>query len=496
MTRSAYDGSHRKHMVITGRRITENQFSSPPTLESNRRRIGVGNRDRLKDVQDGSRRRKAPNWARQFLLAATFTALICGPTHAAVAQSDSERIAELERKLEQSQQTIEEMAARIQKLEMAGPQQQQAPAPGAQPTPPSAVANLPAKEAGHAHDAQPAPADQGIITLFGTPLHGFGDVGGLVTNAKSRRKGFTVGSLDFYLTPDFGANVRGLAELNFEVNSEGDLDVDLERFQLGYAFGDYATAWLGRFHTPFGYFNTAFHHGTQLQTAVRRPQFLDFEDKGGILPVHTVGLWGTGGVALGGGKLTYDLYVGNAASIEDGTLNMNMAGLTRFRPSFGTTVGYTFRGALEGLKAGLHWLRGDVQSLTLNNKTALNITGGYLVYPEEPWEFMTELYRFDNKDLTGGTGTHGSWATFGQLARTFGRWTPYGRAEWTNFNQRDPYFHDLETGRSYVRGALGIRYDLTSRAALKLEFRRTRTKEAGSDFQSDNAGELQFSIRF
>ncbi|OLC70955.1 MAG: hypothetical protein AUH87_03555 [Deltaproteobacteria bacterium 13_1_40CM_4_54_4] len=175
---------------------------------------------------------------------------------------------------------------------------------------------------------------------------------------------------------------------------------------------------------------------------------------------------------------------------------MNMAGLTRFRPSFGTTVGYTFRGALEGLKAGLHWLRGDVQSLTLNHKTALNVTGGYLVYPEEPWEFMTELYRFDNKDLTGGTGTHGSWAAFGQLARTFGRWTPYGRAEWTNLNQRDPYFHDLETGRSYVRGALGIRYDLTSRAALKLELRRTRTKEASSDFQSDNAGELQFSIRF
>ena len=47
-----------------------------------------------------------------------------------------------------------------------------------------------------------------------------------------------------------------------------------------------------------------------------------------------------------------------------------------------------------------------------------------------------------------------------------------------------------------MRGALGIRYDLTSRAALKLELRRTRTKEASSDFQSDNAGELQFSIRF
>src|SRR5437016_552507 len=98
-------------MVITGRRITENKFSSPPRLESDIRRIEVGKRDRLKDAQDRSRRRKAQNWAQQFLLAATFTVLIYGPTHAAVAQSDSERIAELERKLEQSQQTIEEMAA-------------------------------------------------------------------------------------------------------------------------------------------------------------------------------------------------------------------------------------------------------------------------------------------------------------------------------------------------------------------------------------------------
>jgi hypothetical protein len=481
-------------MTITGPRITENKFL-PPELDNNRWHIGLGNRNLLKGSQETSQRRKAQNWAQQLLIAGTLTVLICGTTRAAFAQSDSERIGELERKLERSQQIIEEMAARIQKLETLG-DQQEASRPTGPATPPVAVTNLPAKETGHAHDAQPAPADSGIITVFGTPLHGFGDVGGLVTNAKNRRKGFTVGSLDFYLTPDFGANVRGLAELNFEVNSEGDLDVDLERFQLGYGFGDYATAWLGRFHTPFGYFNTAFHHGTQLQTAVRRPQFLDFEDKGGILPVHTVGLWGTGGVALGDGKLTYDLYVGNAASIEDGTLNMNMAGLSRFRPSFGTSVGYTFRGALEGLKTGLHWLRGDVQSLTLNDKTALNITGGYLVYPEEPWELITELYRFDNKDLSGKTGTHGSWATFGQLARTFGRWTPYGRAEWTSLNQRDPYFRDLETGRSYVRGALGIRYDLTNKAALKLELRRTRTKQASGDSQSDNAGELQFSVRF
>ncbi len=439
---------------------------------------------------------KSQNRATPFLIVAAFTVLVGLPVHAAVAPSDSERITDLERKLERSQQIIEEMAARILKLETLGARQD-ASHSSAPPTPSSASTHTAAGAAEPAHAGVPTSVVPGAgLSLLGVPLHGFADVGGVLTRDKRRRKGFTVGSLDFYLTPELGSNVKGLVELVFEVDSEGSLAVDLERLQFGYAFGDYLTAWLGRFHTPLGYWNTAFHHGQQIQTSVRRPQFLDFEDKGGILPVHSVGLWGTGGVVLGDGKLTYDLFVGNAPSIEDAVLTMNMAGATQFRPSYGANIGYAFRGALDGFKAGLHWLRGNVQDVTASNWTALNITGGYFLYTDDPWELISELYRFDNKDLKGKTGTHGSWALAGQLARTFGRWTPYGRGEWTGLNQRDPYFRDMESGRSYTRGAFGIRYDLTAKAALKFEIRRTMTKETTGGRHGETAGETQFSIRF
>ena len=77
----------------------------------------------------------------------------------------------------------------------------------------------------------------------------------------------------------------------------------MERAQLGYSFSDALTFWVGRFHTPYGYWNTAFHHGAQIQTSVTRPLFIDFEDKGGILRAHSLGLLAHGRVPAGPGKL-------------------------------------------------------------------------------------------------------------------------------------------------------------------------------------------------
>jgi opacity protein-like surface antigen len=345
--------------------------------------------------------------------------------------------------------------------------------------------------------AQPVAADSAMTLPFlNTPLRGFADIGGVAGNERGQRKGFTVGSLDLFLTPELGGNFKGLIETVFEVDSEGKLAVDLERLQVGYAFGDYLTTWLGRFHTPYGYWNTAFHHGTQIQTAVRRPSFIDFEDKGGILPAHTVGLWGTGGMSFESGRVGYDLFVGNAPTIEDGVLNMNMAGLSNFRPSVGVNLSYGFRNYLEGLKLGLHWLRADVQNTTLSNKTNLTTTGGYLTYLNDPWEFIAELYRFDNKDISGKTGTHGSWATFAQLGREFGRWTPYGRFEWSSLNRSDPYFRDMESGQSYTRQAFGVRYNVTPKVALKLEYRHTVNKDSLGGHRANNGAESQIAIRF
>ncbi len=153
----------------------------------------------------------------------------------------------------------------------------------------------------------------------GVPLHGFADAGFTAhTKDATDPTGFNVGSLDFYLTPQFDNNVKGLVEIIFETTPAGEVATDLERMQMGYSFNDNATVWAGRFHTPYGYWNTGFHHGAQIQTAVLRPRFLDFEDKGGILPAHMVGLMANGKFRAGEGKITYDAFAGNWPRISMG----------------------------------------------------------------------------------------------------------------------------------------------------------------------------------
>ena len=40
---------------------------------------------------------------------------------------------------------------------------------------------------------------------------------------------------------------------------ESSFGVDLERIEIGYAFGDWLNLRMGRFHTPLGYYANAFH---------------------------------------------------------------------------------------------------------------------------------------------------------------------------------------------------------------------------------------------
>ena len=235
-------------------------------------------------------------------------------------------------------------------------------------------------------------------------LRGFADIGAR-SSGNGGNKGFTVGSLDFYLTPQLSAHVKSLIELVFEYDNSGTLGTDLERAQIGYTFDNGNTLWMGRFHTPFGYWNTAFHHGQQLQTSILRPQMIDFEDRGGILPAHTVGLWDTGAIRAGKGKFTYDLYVGTDPSINNGELNPNPSGSSHPGLSAGFNVGYLFGGSADGLRIGLHGYRADVRNNPVAVVSRMNMLGAYAALDSPDWEIMAEYYGFRNEDLSGGTGT-------------------------------------------------------------------------------------------
>jgi hypothetical protein len=439
--------------------------------------------------------------------------LVAASSMAWAQKSPTERIDELEKRLEQSLKQIEQLRNEVSTLRGAKPQ----PAAAA----PAAAAAPMAQQAAKIEELErqvaqinDSNAARGGLKLGGLPLHGFADVGAghsRENNAyQTGAKGFTVGNFSLYLTPEFGERVKSLVELVFEVARDGTVGVDLERLQIGYTFSDAATLWAGRFHTPYGIWNTAFHHGAQLQTALSRPRFLEFEDRGGILPAHTVGTWLNGTLPVAGARLNYDVYAGNSPDIKidaaarpgtpGGTLSPNAAGEEHYSLLTGFRVEIAPRGALDGLKIGVHGLRGNVHDETpLRTQTRLFAYGPYVSYSNDQWEILSELYKFNNRDLSGRTGSHGSSAWYVQAGYNLGRVTPYARAERTSLDQTDNYFASQNSGRSYNSNSLGLRFDLTNSVALKFEAGRTtlhKVVQPGGGDDRFNEIRTQFSIRF
>ena len=439
-----------------------------------------------------------------------------------MAATDAERLGELERLLAGSQRLIQQLSQRLQVLEAAVGAPVSAAAPAGPPRlslqlPTQLPTQLPPNQPPQlALDTQAMASkvdamEQQISALRNRPepdrgleMHGFADVG-FALAGKGHDSGARVGSLDFYLTPHFGDRVKALLELNVETGSDGHVEIDLERAQIGVILNDAATLWLGRFHSPFGTWNATFHHGAQLQTAIARPRFLEFEDGGGILPAHSVGFWLTGVKRLGVGRLGYDVYLSNAPTIQltdptqpgSGVLDPGLLGAGGRSAGLGWNLNYEFSGMAEGLHLGVHGLTAKVadNAATLH-QTRLRMLGGWAGYNEGGWELLAEHYRFRNADLRSGgaLGSHASRAGYIQLGRQFGLFTPFLRWERADLDQTDPYFAEQTSGQSYRRVAAGLRYDLNPTTALKVEALDSRytdrTASRGRELRS------QLAVRF
>ena len=433
--------------------------------------------------------------ARASVLALGLGPLCCGNV---LAATDAERIADLEQKLQSSLSQLQSLAARlseIEKTKLAAATASSAPA--STPEQESRIESL-ERNLAQITDA----ASRADNSSQGLPMHGFTDVGYVgskIKNPDGRNSGFTLGNLDFYLTPQFGNNVKSLMELNFEWASDGSLTTDLERMQLGYTYNDELTVWVGRFHTPYGYWNTAFHHGAQLQTSVLRPRMIAFEDQGGILSAHSVGMWATGQTRAGDGKLGYDAYIANGSRIQAGIVDFNAVRDDNSNKMVGGNLNYRFGGAADGLVLGLHGYNEVVSAYDANglfqSSSKVNMYGGYGFYDANDWEIISEYYGFHNNNLTGVAGNHSSWAGFLQVGKLlWGNTTPYARWEKAQLSATDNYFAAMTNGSSYTRGVLGVRYDLSPKTAVKVDVSHTR--DAANGGENYNTVQAQFAVRF
>ena len=141
-------------------------------------------------------------------------------------------------------------------------------------------------------------------------IHFGGDVNyGKRFGDASSPNGFALGVVDTMFHGRLSRTFSVLAEVVYEGDEEFGFDV--ERLMLNFEPRTWFRLSVGRFHTPLGYWNTAYHHAKWMYVTTEAPLLARFEDEAGPLPAHTIGVLAHGAVPAGAVRLEYDVAVGN-----------------------------------------------------------------------------------------------------------------------------------------------------------------------------------------
>src|SRR3977135_283993 len=163
---------------------------------------------------------------------------------------------------------------------------------------------------GHQHETAETQASVGQMEVHypSLQIRGFGDVNFSATDQKGTVSGFDLGQFVLHFASPLSQKVSYFGEVSFTAQPN-TYEVNVERTIIRYDYNDYFKMSFGKYHTPIGYWNTAFHHGAWLQTTIARPEIVKFG--GTFIPVHFVGLQAEGNIPSGGLGLGYNLGLGN-----------------------------------------------------------------------------------------------------------------------------------------------------------------------------------------
>ena len=372
---------------------------------------------------------------------------------------------------------VQQLERRVMELEarQAPPQAatiSAANGPAAQQLPVQQVAQAPVAagpEPGqHQHEVQEqqtATVQQMETHFPSLQIRGFGDVDFSATDQKGTTSGFNLGQLDLHLASALSHKVSYFGEITFNAHPT-DYTVEVERNIIRYDYNDYFKLSFGRYHTPIGYWNTAFHHGAWLQTTISRPEMVQFG--GTFIPVHFVGFLAEGNIPSGGAGLSYNVGVGNGrGSIisrpgDAGDNNNNRAWVANI---------YSRPRALYGLQVGASVYR---DKITLAGRDFREwISGAHIVWTKESPEFLAEFANVNHRAVLTNLSTN-SQAFYVQLAYRL-PWfernvKPYYRFEYTH----TPLSEQVFTNQDLIGSIFGARYDISSYAAFKAEYRYTK----------------------
>ncbi|HKV41523.1 MAG TPA: hypothetical protein VJX67_20125 [Blastocatellia bacterium] len=324
----------------------------------------------------------------------------------------------------------------------------------------------------HEHEVSPA-AREAEIHYPSLQIRGFGDIDFSATDQKGTTSGFNLGQFVLHFASPLSAKVSYFGEVSFTAEgSAANYVLALERNIIRYDYNDYFKISFGKYHTPISYWNTAFHHGAWLQTTVSRPQMIKFG--GTDLPVHFVGLQAEGNIPSGGLGLAYSLGLGNGRSFpfskagDAGDVNDNRAWVANVyaRPS-----------RVYGLQFGGSFYRDKLTPVPGTNFDEW-IASGHLVWSKQQPEFLAEYANVHHRDLQTNQ-TFNTTNYYVQVAYRLpwqeNKWKPYYRFEYIHRPPFEPVWDYVAPTVSDLVGSLvGMRYDITTYAAFKGEYRSFR----------------------
>jgi hypothetical protein len=266
------------------------------------------------------------------------------------------------------------------------------------------------------------------------------------------------GELTFTARPDAGTGSPPAPGFNAEV----------ERSIIRFEQNDYFKVSFGRYHTPINYWNTAYHHGQWLQTTISRPEIVQFG--GSFIPVHFVGTLVEGALPAHGMNLNYNFGLGNGRSSvisragDWGDINNHRAWLINLfsRPS-----------GLYGLQFGGAVYRDKITPIA-GREFREWIQSAHVVWQKENPELIAEFSNVRHEPVNGGVRSNSQawYIQVGYRLPKFERlWKPYYRFEYIHIPGSDTLFRLVP---SLAGSTVGVRYDISSFAALKFEYRNLR----------------------
>jgi hypothetical protein len=372
---------------------------------------------------------------------------------------------------------VRALLARVERLEKRVAELEGRPGPSA----PSARPPVAAAEPAVAAAAPQVHMGHGMpqMTAPSTHIAGFSDFDFAATDKPGSHSGFSEGQFVLHMSSALSSKVSFFGELSLTARPDAGtgtppapgFNFEVERSIIQFQQNDYFKASFGRYHTPINYWNETFHHGAWLQTTISRPEMVQFG--GSFLPIHFVGALVEGAAPAGGLNVNYNFGLGNGRSGvinragDWGDINNNRAWLVNL---------FSRPGALYGFQFGGSVYRDMVTPVGTLAGQAFHewIESAHVVWNKENPELIAEFANVTHQEV-GESLTSNSQAWYVQTAYRLPGiarlWKPYYRFEYIHIPRSDKLF---ATVPSLALSTVGVRYDISSFAALKFEWRNLR----------------------